>query len=172
MHLRSKYKFICATNAFNYTVDKNNNETYGITSLMNFFQKNTNYALIISDPSGAYYQKTKNITENILIINKPHSFIQVLQFVNCYIRYTTTDGDSLSIHEALDNNVHTIATDVVDRPDDVICVKKDDFNQLKNVLISLQKNDTQKKKEKTGNNSKVPILTFYKTVVYNLIIEN
>ena len=39
---------------------------------------------------------------------------------NVFIRNTSTDGDSLSIHEALSKGVITYATDVVQRPVGVI----------------------------------------------------
>lgn len=42
IQFRSKYCFIVATNAYNYSVDSYGNEIYGITDLINFLGKITN----------------------------------------------------------------------------------------------------------------------------------
>lgn len=49
------------------------------------------------------------------------------------IRFTTTDGDSLSVKEALLAGKSVIATDVVDRPEQVILVNND-LDALENVI--------------------------------------
>lgn len=130
VYFKQHYKFIFCTNAFNIAYDKFGKEIYGIDFLVHFFS-GTDYALIISDPSGNYKKKIKEVRDNILFIDYPHSFIEVLQLSDCFIRYTSTDGDSLSIHEAIDNNVPVIATDVVSRPHGVVLVKLDDEGDLR-----------------------------------------
>lgn len=132
-HLKLRSKFIACTNAYNLSFDKNGQEIYGIKFLVQFFQ-NTEFALIISDPSGNYKKEFKATNGNILFIDYPHSFIEVLQCSDCFIRYTSTDGDSLSIHEAIDNDIPTIATDVVSRPSGVLLVKLNDEIDLKNKI--------------------------------------
>lgn len=115
----NKYKTVFATNAFNVSFDKKGNEIYGISSLVKVFNKNKDIGLIISDPSGNYRKFLENksipLESNIKFITYPHSFVDVLTKVDGLIRATTTDGDSLSIKEAIYLGKLVICTDCVDR---------------------------------------------------------
>jgi glycosyltransferase involved in cell wall biosynthesis len=165
INMRKSLKLICVTNAYNYSTDKDGTEIYGILDLVAYFHNHLDYGFIISDPSGSYSKIIDDIPSNIIIIGEPHSFIKVLQFADCFIRYTSTDGDSLSIHEALDNNVSVIATDVVDRPHGVLCVPRGDFNKLDSVFDSL----LIICKDKIAVNydiNNIAILNFYKEKIY------
>lgn len=148
--LRQSNKVIACTNAYNLSFDKNGNEIYGISFLVSCF-RNSGNALIISDPSGNYRKKIKTEYDNILFLAYPHSFIEVLKLSDCFIRYTSTDGDSLSIHEALDCNIPVIATDVVSRPDGVILVQLNDEVDLQSKLsqITCCKNNDMGASERT-----------------------
>lgn len=161
--LKKKYSRIIVTNAYNRSFDKDGAEIYGIDFLINLFKTETEYAFIISDPSGSYYSHYYDMckkADNILIINYPHSFIKILEHSNYYIRNTSTDGDSLSIHEAIDMGVRVFATDVVDRPDDVIIFKRDDKYDL---LSQLKKTDYHVNIE--NKSSDPDIIKFYKTIL-------
>jgi glycosyltransferase involved in cell wall biosynthesis len=58
-----------------------------------------------------------------------------------FLRPTNTDGDSICVREALDSNCVVIASDVVDRPKEVICFENrniDDFvNKIKDVIANI-----------------------------------
>lgn len=112
------------TSAFNLTYDKQGKEIYQISEIIKVFSLLPDKFLIISDPSGMNAKKlslTRNkIPENILIIDSYHDFCSVLKYADCYIRFTTTDGDSLSIKEALSLKKNVIASNVVSRPEGVI----------------------------------------------------
>lgn len=127
--LRKSYKFIFSTNAFNRSLDKDKMEIYQISELVKLFNQLEDQALIISDPSSAYQKYFSErgvlLNKNILLIPFIHDFISVIKASDCLIRYTTTDGDSLSVQEALYYKKMVIATNVVDRPDNVILI---DFN--------------------------------------------
>lgn len=127
--LRKRCKHIYCTNAYNVSFDKNDNEIYQISALVVLFNKYPQYGLIISDPSGNYekYLKNKNIQlhQNILLLPFEHDFNAVIRSSDCMIRFTTTDGDSLSVKEALWHGKSVIATDVVSRPEGVILVSPD-----------------------------------------------
>ena len=58
--------------------------------------------------------------------------IQILKQTECLIRFTTTDGDSISVREALFLNKSVIASNVVERPVGVTTVNlnKDDLSIL------------------------------------------
>lgn len=131
--LKQCYKLVACTNASNLSYDKDGIEIYGISYLVSYF-KTSGYALIISDPSGHYRKRFKTMYDNILFIDYPHMFIEVLKLSDCFIRYTSTDGDSISIHEAMDCNIPVIATDVVSRPEGVLLVKFEDESDLQSKL--------------------------------------
>lgn len=134
------YTSVFCTNASSYVLDKNGNEIYLGTELLKFFDSNQNYALIFSDPSGSYtkYFKKKHlkVPENVYIINRPHDFINIIKLSDALIRATTMDGDSLSIKEALFYKKPVLATDVVDRPADVILFSN--FENLKSKIENIE----------------------------------
>jgi glycosyltransferase involved in cell wall biosynthesis len=125
--LRQFHKIIFCTNAYNLSYDKNKNEIYQVSLLVKIFSKLKEKALIISDPSGAYNnffkEKNEKLTDNIFIIPVQHNFCEILRLSDVFLRITTTDGDSLSLKEALYFKKNVIATNVVDRPDGVILVE-------------------------------------------------
>jgi len=118
--LRSRYQYLLCTNASNLTFDKNDEEIYGISGLIDNISHTSCCALIISDPSGAnkkyIEKKRKKMPDNILFIIEEHAFCNILSYSDAFIRNTTTDGDSVSIHEAIMYGVPVFASDCVSRP--------------------------------------------------------
>lgn len=118
--LKAKYKYLFCTNASNLTFDQNGQEIYGISSLIKNISQAEKTALLISDPSGTYKKyivhSLKEIPENIFFVTEPHDFRNVLKLSDAFIRNTTTDGDSISIHEAISCQVLVFATACVSRP--------------------------------------------------------
>lgn len=131
-----KYKKMFCTNAYDLVFDKQRKEVYGITDLISLFNRNSDKLLIISDPSGNYFNYIiKNsliINENIMFISEPHSFFEIIKLSDILIRHTTTDGDSLSVKEGLFLNKVVLATNVVDRPTGVISYST--INELKRLI--------------------------------------
>lgn len=127
----NRFEKIFCTNAFRLNYDKNGIEIYQIFTLIDVFSKYPNYLLIISDPSSSYnseiHRRGNTLPANIILISYPHDFTQVILKSHFLIRFTSTDGDSLSIREALFYNKKVIASDVVDRPEGVDLVA---FNKL------------------------------------------
>ena len=127
-----KYSKLFCTNAYDVSFDKNGREIYGISELIHFFRNQNNCALIISDPSGNYKRYLRKIgmkaPTNVLIIDEPHSFYEVLKLSDALIRNTTTDGDSISIREALYLNKPVLATNCVSRPNG--CIVYEDIFEL------------------------------------------
>jgi len=136
--LIGKFSKVYCTNAFDVAFDKDGNEIYGISSLVNLFNSIEDAGLIVSDPSGNYrkYLESNKVinNENIKIIDVSHSFFYVLQNTDGFIRSTTTDGDSLSIKEALYLGKTVYCTDCVDRPSGVILFKTQDYSHLERLL--------------------------------------
>lgn len=127
LNKRLDYTTTYCLNASQIGIDKFGNEIYCGSELIELFSHsiNKNKFLIFSDPSGQYsnFFSNKIIPDNILIIDYPHSFFEILKLSDVFIRYTTTDGDAISIHEALYLGKPVIASDVVDRPNGVHIVK-------------------------------------------------
>ncbi|RAJ07126.1 hypothetical protein [Arenibacter echinorum] len=141
---KTNFNFVYSTNAFNYAIDAQGKETYMGAELVSFFAKNKEKGLIFSDPSGNYYKHLvgifKNLPENVLFITQPHDFINVIKVTDALIRATTTDGDSLSVKEALYYKKTVMATGVVDRPSDVLIFNN--FDELQYLISNNTKNIT------------------------------
>ncbi|MBA4317072.1 MAG: hypothetical protein C0412_01595 [Flavobacterium sp.] len=135
-----KFEAYFCTNAWRVTYDNDAKEIYGISSLVEIFRDLPKFGLIISDPSGSYanFFKSKQIelTGNILIIPIPHSFIKIIRSCDCMIRATTTDGDSISIREALYFEKPVIASNCVERPEGCILYGNCDFAALKKIIMT------------------------------------
>ena len=132
------YEKIFCTNAYNRVYDKYGKELYGIDELAELFEK-TNFFLIVCDPSGVYSQlyNSKDFVHTFFV-NYSIDFVSLLIKTDGFIRNTTTDGDSISIHEAIFNNVLVFCTSVVDRPEHTI-LYKNAKKELLNLLNSYQK---------------------------------
>lgn len=78
------------------------------------------YQLLISDPSGKYRSYIENsmphIASNVFFISHLHDFKSILLLSDAFIRNTTTDGVSLSVHEARELGIPVLASAAVERP--------------------------------------------------------
>jgi hypothetical protein len=141
---RKTYRLIFATNASAVAFDSKGSEIYGISHLVQIFSEMPQKGLIISDPSGNYKKYLMEIfnsfPENILILSYQHDFVPIIQYSSVLIRATTTDGDSLSIKEALFLKKWVIASDCVTRSDDVLLYKTNDRNDLIRAIESIKPN--------------------------------
>jgi hypothetical protein len=111
---------VVATNAFDLAYDAQGREVYGVFELIDWCAVRS-LALVVSDPSGRYETEARrrhgaDKFEHVVFLTGPHSFVAVLAQVDVFVRNTVTDGDSLSVHEALAQHKVVWATDVVERP--------------------------------------------------------
>lgn len=121
--LARNFKCTVCSNAFSKRYSQDGTEIYGITELISYFERTPDVLLIISNPDGRYekdYYACGTTSSNIFFISEEHDFLDVLEVADVFIRNTSTDGDSLSVHEALAKGIVTYATDVVQRPIGVI----------------------------------------------------
>jgi len=140
-NLKNNYNHIFSTNASDYAFDKNGIEIYGILKLVDIFKELTHLGIVISDPTGEYFKRLKGkLTPNILIIPYPHSFSGILTHTDSFIRATTTDGDSISIKEALYFKKNVISSNCVNRPNGVITYETDNYEQLREIILSTMNN--------------------------------
>ena len=132
--LKSGYKTVFYSSAYNVSINAKGEEVYGISHLVKLFVPRPESALIISDPSGNYSNFLNelriSIPKNVKLISHPHDSIPILTNTDCYIRATTTDGDSLSVKEALYYGIPVLASDCVSRAIEVQLFKSGDFNDL------------------------------------------
>jgi glycosyltransferase involved in cell wall biosynthesis len=139
-----RYRLVFATNASTVVFDSVDREIYGISQLVRIFSGMPEKGLIISDPSGTYKKYLMEIfdsfPENILILDYQHDFVPIIRHSSVLIRATTTDGDSLSIKEALFLKKWVIASDCIARPDGVLLYKTNDCNDLIRAIESIKQN--------------------------------
>lgn len=117
--IKAQYEYLFCTNAWNVTFDKRGKEIYGITDLINLFDKIPNSALFVCDPSSNYLEYVKikmSLPSNVIFVSTPYTFVDIAKNCHAYIRNTTTDGDSISIHETLQLGKVVFATDCTSRP--------------------------------------------------------
>lgn len=169
----AKYKIVFCTNAFNYCLDKSGNEIYGIIKLISIFNCIPNFGLIISDPSGAYidytYKNGINCGSNIKFLSvSEFSFINVIKLSDCVIRATTTDGDSLSIREALYLNKDVICSDCVSRPVGCLVYATNDDSSLVNMVKNYKQSEAAIKPQ-DNQNGLIQILHIYHELMTNPI---
>ena len=162
-YLESTKKTICSTNAYNISYDNKGRDIYGIDFLIHEFVSLSTYVLIISDPSGNYKKRYPEKLPNIYFIEYPHNYFELLKHISVFIRYTTTDGDSLSVKEALFLNRKVVCTDVVDRPSGVALCKLYDPNSFIEALTMPQRN-IESSTNGILKNSAIDILELYKSL--------
>lgn len=135
--LHAEGKTIFSTNAYNVAHDKYGNDIYGIDFLVQYFKNSQDRALIISDPSGNYHKQYTHIKpHSVFFIDYPHPYFELLKKVDYFIRNTSTDGDALSVKEAIYLGVPVLCTDVVDRPSGVRLFKYSDEGSFTAALKS------------------------------------
>ncbi len=125
---------IVSTNASKTAVDKDGNDIYGIDFLVNYFSTHDGFTLLVSDPKGGYKKKLCPCSENVVFITQPHSYFELLKNVDVFVRNTSTDGDALSVKEALYLGLPALCSDVVDRPDGVILFSYSDNTSFARTL--------------------------------------
>jgi len=132
-----KGKTIFCTNANNFAFQSNGDEIYGISFLVDYFSNQNDSVLIVADTSSAYYKHFKDkLTSNVVFINRDIDFSYLLKRSDCFIRFTSTDGDSLSVMESLFLNVPVIATDCIIRHEACILCQ---FGNLESLDIAIKK---------------------------------
>ena len=152
---------ICVSNAWRLVLH-DNEDLYGLDLCMEAFRllklKGRNYKLVFvvaSNPNqvelmNSYkkYIHDNGLEEDILIWESPLSFIRLILDSDIVLRTTNTDGDALSIREAIHFRKPVIASDVVKRPDGVRLFQNRNVESLvENILNCPVEKANGKKKE-------------------------
>ena len=149
-----KNDFNIVANAFKISFYKNQ-DLYGIDMCIKLcfrlkkYFKNKNIGFIFCLPDIGdyqYYSKLKNkinelkIDNQFLMINEKLPLYPILQKSHIFLRPTNTDGDAVSIREALNYKVPAIASDVVIRPKGAILFKTRDMEDFYNKTVDVIEN--------------------------------
>jgi len=141
--IRQKYKFLITANASRLSFYKDQ-DLYGIDLsielmklLLNNGYKNIGFLFIISDVGDHYYYKEMqnlvrkyNLEGIFYFYTKPVAYPAVINMCDLFIRPSNTDGDALSLREALIFKKPAIASDVCKRPKGTILFRNRNVEDL------------------------------------------
>ena len=131
--IKSDNKPLFITNASRRAFSDDGKEIYGISFLVDYFKKHSDFNLIILDPSNEYRPLLEDsLPENIVVFSEKYSFCGLIKWADVIIRNTPMDGDSFSVKEALFLHKPVLATDTVSRPEGVTLYKYNDLNSFVN----------------------------------------
>lgn len=172
---RGKFTLLLSSNAFQISFH-NDQDTYGIDLLIEMVSRlgRKDVGFIFLLPGGGhedYYERLNNrikdlgIDEQFIFIRTPLEEASSLwKNSDVVIRATNTDGNSLSIHEALVSGTPVIASDCVPRPQGVVLFKTRDLEDLVRVVREMIEHlDDQKEKVRSyrPENNAEKILAVY-----------
>ncbi len=110
--------------------------------------------------------KKNKLEKYIHLEYKKINLIELFRFIDIYLRCTITDGDAISVREAIDNNVPVIASDVVKRPEGVITYKYSDPSDLAKKIKYLLNQKNAKNMAPKSNNFSDELLKTYINLSY------
>jgi glycosyltransferase involved in cell wall biosynthesis len=144
LEFRRKHQYLLSSTAFQISF-YNDQDLYGLDMLVKLMDKLVNASRMdvglvfllpdIGDEQYFNYIKEQinlfNIREHFLIITGPVFEAPALwKMSEAVVRATNTDGNSLTVLEALSLGVPVIASDCVERPDGVVLSKTRDIDDL------------------------------------------
>lgn len=99
--------------------------------------------------------KESDLESNILIVTSPiSSMVPLFKQTDLYLRPTTSDGDSISIREAIDSNCVVIASDAAPRIDSCVIYRLNDNSDFLSAILNVYNNlDQYKQMLNTKKNS-------------------
>lgn len=111
--------------------------------------------------------KKYKLENNFLLINEKISFVKLIEESNIVLRTTNTDGDAVSIREAIYLNKLVIASDVVNRPSGTVIFKTRNTDDLFSKVIYSLKNLNNKCNEQYYSNQQLmnESRVFYKKLI-------
>ena len=142
-----KYKKIISTNSTQLLMIEGK-ELYGIDLCIGAFKnlvekhKIEETLLVVVDPSGTTKEYIDELMEsfqeknncNIYYVDENINFNELVKQSKVVLRATRSDGDSLSVREALYLGVPIIASDITYRPEGTIIFRTDDADDLENKI--------------------------------------
>lgn len=179
--MRKKHKFLISSNA--WQMDFHNGiDLYGIDVLIELTarlnKENIDAAFCFLLPKIGDNNYFLSLKEQLMKLNIPHRFVFITnpleeasslwRISDIVIRATNTDGNSLTVCEALSVGTPVIASDCVPRPKGVVLFRTRDFNDLcrktRTVLSNVEEFKTKTKNLNIENNAH-KIIDLYKSVI-------
>lgn len=155
---RSQGCFVLCANAYEL-MERNGEDLYGLDLCVELMDQlscrsDTRAAFVFvvsSDAKGVqlYSSAQRSIEERGLenrfcLYNRPVDFITLMKQCDLVLRPTNTDGDALTIREALYFGVPVIASDAVQRPTGTILFRNRDVKDLMCRTVGVLKNGTSR----------------------------
>jgi len=179
--IKKQHKFLITANAFKISF-YNNEDLYGIDlsiELMYRLIKNgysdIGFIYVIPDVGDYdYYEEMQSLVkkykleDNFHFYTKPVSYPAVINICDLFIRPTNTDGDALSIREAISLKKPAIASNVCKRPEGTILFENRNIDDLYSKTIRLINNYEEEKKKIENivfENNAEKILEVYRKVL-------
>lgn len=152
------HKILLCANA-SKIVFYNNEDLYGIDLCIELMKKitdltsyNIGFIFMLPTIGNEKYYNTliSRITEygiekDFIFINKDVDLVPLFEYVDVFLRPTNTDGDAISIREALYSGIPSIASDIVERPLGTITFKSRDTSDLYRKLLATLENIEEEK---------------------------
>ena len=147
---KDKDSILLVSNASNLVLN-HGEDLYGLDlciKMMELMKQNgyNNYYFIFVVASNTEHQDLmisyknyiyKHNLKNLLLWEKPLSFVRLIKKSDIVLRTTNTDGDAISIREALFYNKKIVASDVAERPAGTILYRNRDANDLFEKVIGV-----------------------------------
>ncbi|WP_156811151.1 hypothetical protein [Cupriavidus sp. USMAHM13] len=143
---RDAFRVVSA--AWRYNVDANGFDVYGIATVVGLLRSlrtgGVNARLLLafaefneSDMPKALLHEIRTLRElgALVILDGQRELWPVFESANLFLRLTSTDGESVSVLEALYFNCAVIASDVVPRPAEVVTYRYGDSVDLLNKVV-------------------------------------
>ncbi|HEY8892194.1 MAG TPA: glycosyltransferase [Clostridium sp.] len=182
--INSKNFIICANASLIQFYD--NQDLYGIDMCIDLIEKlnanRKNVGLVFCLPyinNTLYFNKLKNIIKskkiesNFLFVNEKMELYPIIKKSQLFVRPTNTDGDAVSIREALFYKIPTVASDICTRPQGTILFKSRNIDDLYNKTVDVIENYEKAKEKlkdiKVEDNAR-KLLKIYEECLKQLII--
>ena len=181
----SSKKFIISANA-SLIQFYNNQDLYGIDMCIKLIEKlnkdKEDVGMVFCLPeinNTLYFNKLKKwidkakIEKNFLFVNQKVELYPIIKKSQLFVRPTNTDGDAVSIREALFYKIPSIASDICDRPQGTILFKSrnidDLYNKTVEVIENYEKAKVKLKDIKVEDNAR-KLLSIYEECLKELIV--
>ena len=176
---QNKHKKIIVSNAFKL-VFHNNEDLYGLDLIIELARsvkkEKKNYKIIFIVASKdeklnliEYYTqiiKDEGLKEIISLIAHPLSFVRLMIESDLVVRATNTDGDALTVREALYLNRLVIASDVINRPKGTVLFQNRNSKDLiKKIKDTLSKKQNRNVKTKSGIDDRNALIEHYNSLI-------
>jgi glycosyltransferase involved in cell wall biosynthesis len=151
MRLRENHRYLISSNAFAIAFHKGE-DLYGLDLLVELMRRLVQgkhldaalaFLLPVSDTT-PYFRKMQDevqrhgLSERVLFVTEPlDEAASLWRLSDLVIRATNTDGNSLSVMEALSVGVPVVASDCVDRPEGVITFENRSIDDLEAKVVDV-----------------------------------